>query len=72
MPGFRRTLWTLLLGATTVGRGVNASVAIAQLAVSANDNKVVLVNSVSTVVQNPAPDPVAVSSPHSLYCTGWA
>lgn len=57
---FRRTLWTLLLGATTVGLGVNASVAIAQLAVSANDNKVVLVNGVATVVQNPAPDTVAI------------
>ena len=57
---FRRTLWTLLLGATTVGLGVNASVAIAQLAVSANDNKVVLVNGVATVVQNPVPDTVAI------------
>ncbi len=57
---FRRTLWTLLLGATTVGLGVNASLALAQLAVSANDNKVVLVNGVATVAQNPAPDTVAI------------
>jgi DNA-binding beta-propeller fold protein YncE len=34
--------------------------ASAQLAVSANDNKVVLVNGVSTVVQNPPPDTVAI------------
>ncbi len=34
--------------------------AAAQLAVSANDNKLVLVNGVSTVVQNPPPDTVAV------------
>lgn len=57
---FRRTLGTLLLGAATVGLGVNASVAIAQVAVSANDNKLVLVNGVATVQQNPAPDTVAI------------
>jgi DNA-binding beta-propeller fold protein YncE len=34
--------------------------AYAQLAVSANDNKVALVNGVATVQQNPAPDTVAV------------
>lgn len=34
--------------------------ASAQLAVSANDNKVVLVNGVSTVVQNPPPDTIAI------------
>jgi 6-phosphogluconolactonase (cycloisomerase 2 family) len=56
----RRTLGTLLLGAATVGLGVNASVAIAQVAVSANDNKLVLVNGVATVQQNPAPDTVAI------------
>lgn len=32
----------------------------AQLVVSANDNKLVLVNGVSTVVQNPPPDTVAI------------
>jgi DNA-binding beta-propeller fold protein YncE len=57
---FRRTLGTLLLGAATVGLGVTASVAIAQVAVSANDNKLVLVNGVATVQQNPAPDTVAI------------
>jgi DNA-binding beta-propeller fold protein YncE len=39
---------------------VLASVAAAQLAVSANDNKVVLVNGTGTVVQNPPPDTVAI------------
>jgi len=34
--------------------------AAAQLAVSANDNKVVLINGVSTVVKNPPPDTVAI------------
>jgi DNA-binding beta-propeller fold protein YncE len=34
--------------------------AAAQLAVSANDNKLALVNGVSTVVQNPPPDTVAI------------
>jgi DNA-binding beta-propeller fold protein YncE len=34
--------------------------ASAQLAVSANDNKVVLVNGVSTIVQNPPPDTIAI------------
>jgi len=57
---FRRTLGILLLGAATVGLGVTASVAIAQVAVSANDNKLVLVNGVATVQQNPAPDTVAI------------
>jgi DNA-binding beta-propeller fold protein YncE len=36
------------------------SVAAAQLAVSANDNKVTLVNGTATVVQNPPPDTVAI------------
>ena len=36
------------------------SVAAAQLAISANDNKVVLVNGTGTVVQNPPPDTVAI------------
>ena len=57
---FRRTLGTLLLGTATVGLGVTASVVIAQVAVSANDNKLVLVNGVATVQRNPAPDTVAI------------
>jgi YVTN family beta-propeller protein len=56
----RHTLGTLLLGAVTVGLGVTASVAMAQVAVSANDNKLGLVNGVATVQQNPAPDTVAI------------
>jgi DNA-binding beta-propeller fold protein YncE len=39
---------------------IATSMASAQLAVSANDNKVVLVNGVSTVVQNPPSDTVAI------------
>ncbi|MCI0547136.1 MAG: YncE family protein [Candidatus Rokubacteria bacterium] len=37
-----------------------AAVAHAQLAVSANDNKLVLVNGVATVARNPAPDTVTI------------
>jgi DNA-binding beta-propeller fold protein YncE len=37
-----------------------APAAHAQIAVSGNDNKVILVNGVSTVVPNPAPDTVAI------------
>ena len=33
---------------------------MAQIAVSANDNKAVLVDGVNTVVQNPAPDTVTI------------
>jgi DNA-binding beta-propeller fold protein YncE len=36
------------------------SIATAQLAVSANDNKLMLVNGTATVVQNPPPDTVAI------------
>jgi DNA-binding beta-propeller fold protein YncE len=39
---------------------VPTSVILAQIAVSADDNKVVLVNGMSTVVQNPAPAAVAI------------
>jgi DNA-binding beta-propeller fold protein YncE len=37
-----------------------AGAAGAELAISANDNKVVLVNGASTVVQNPAPDTISI------------
>ena len=57
---FRRMLGVLLLGAAAVGLLMNTPVALAQVAVSANDNKVVLVNGVGTVAQNPAPDTVAI------------
>ena len=60
MLDFRRTLWALWLGAAVVGMLGPTPVILAQIAVSANDNKVVLVNGAATVVQNPAPDTVAI------------
>jgi hypothetical protein len=60
MLDYRRTLWTLGLGAVVVGMLVPTPVFLVQIAVSANDNKVVLVNGVATVVQNPALDTVAI------------
>jgi len=60
MLDFRRTLWTLWLGAAVVGVLGLTPVVLAQIAVSANDNKVVLVNGAATVVPNPAPDTVAI------------
>ncbi len=52
---FGLILFTPLLAAL-----VSIPMASAQLAVSANDNKVALVNGVSTVVQNPPADTVAI------------
>lgn len=49
-----RSMWSLLL---TLGL---ATAAEAQLAISVNDNKVVLVNGSVQVVQNPAPDTMTV------------
>lgn len=49
-----RSMWTLLL---ILGM---ATAAQAQLAISVNDNKVVLVNGAVQVVQNPAPDTLTV------------
>jgi DNA-binding beta-propeller fold protein YncE len=43
-----------------VAAGLGAPRAEAQLAVSANDNKVVLVNGTTTVVRSPAPDTVTI------------
>ena len=60
MLDFRRTLWALWLGAAVVGMLGHTPVLLAQIAVSANDNKLMLVNGVATVVQNPAPDTVAI------------
>src|SRR5574341_729247 len=60
MLSIRRLPVVLLLGAAVVGRLTPTPVVLAQIAVSANDNKVTLVNGVSTVVQNPAPDTVAI------------
>src|SRR4029453_9333607 len=56
----RRTLWALWLGAVVVGMLGHTPVLLAQIAVSTNDNKLMLVNGVATVVQNPAPDTVAI------------
>lgn len=60
MPDVRRTLGTALLGGAAVSLGLAVASASAQLAVSANDNKLVLVNGVATVQANPAPDTVAI------------
>lgn len=48
-----------LLAVTALCIGV-AGTACAELAISANDNKVVLVNGAATIVQNPAPDTVSI------------
>ena len=48
-----------LLAVTALCLGF-AGAAGAEIAVSVNDNKVVLVNGVSTVVQNPAPDTISI------------
>jgi DNA-binding beta-propeller fold protein YncE len=60
MLDFRRTLWVLWLGTAIVGMLAYTPVVLAQIAVSANDNKLALVNGVGTVVQNPASDTVAI------------
>jgi DNA-binding beta-propeller fold protein YncE len=48
-----------LLAVTALCIGL-AGAAGAEIAISANDNKVVLVNGASTVVQNPAPDTISI------------
>jgi DNA-binding beta-propeller fold protein YncE len=48
-----------LLGVLTVSAALVAPAA-AELAISANDNKAVLVNGAATIVQNPAPDTVSI------------
>src|SRR5262245_56864701 len=50
----------LLLGGVFCFMLLLAPVVLAQIAVSANDNKVTLVNGTATVVQNPPPDTVAI------------
>src|SRR5215831_6196781 len=60
MLDFRRTLWALWLGVAVVGMLGHTPELLAQIAVSANDNKLMLVKGVATVVQNPAPDTVAI------------
>ncbi|HEY5867799.1 MAG TPA: hypothetical protein VI542_19945 [Candidatus Tectomicrobia bacterium] len=61
MLDFRRTLQVLWLGTAVVGMLGHTSAVLAQIAISANENKVVLVNGVSTAVQNPAPDTVEIN-----------
>ena len=61
MRDFRRTLWALWLETAVVGMLGHTSAVLAQIAISANDNKIVLVNGVSTAVQNPAPDTVEIN-----------
>ena len=56
MLDFRRTLWALWLGTAVVGMLGHTPIVLAQIAVSANDNKLMLVNGAATVVQNPAPN----------------
>jgi DNA-binding beta-propeller fold protein YncE len=56
----RQNRLVLVLFVLLMAAFIAVPMAAAQLAVSANDNKVVLVNGVSTVVQNPPPDTVAI------------
>jgi DNA-binding beta-propeller fold protein YncE len=60
MAGFGKHRFVLFLFTALLAALITAPTASAQLAVSANDNKVVLVNGVSTVVQNPPADTVAI------------
>lgn len=60
MHCFRKNRLALLLFAPLLAAVVCIPMAAAQLAVSANDNKLTLINGVSTVVQNPPPDTVAI------------
>jgi DNA-binding beta-propeller fold protein YncE len=60
MDRFRRPLPTQLLCTALLLVLTLVPMAAAQLAVSANDNKVSLVNGVATVVPNPPPDTVAI------------
>ena len=60
MPRVSQRLSMPLCGAVLCLTSALVPTAGAQLAVSANDNKIALVNGVGTVVQNPAPDTVAI------------
>ena len=60
MCGYRKNGSALVLLALLLVSVVGIPWGEAQLAVSANDNKLELVNGVSTVVQNPPPDTVSV------------
>jgi DNA-binding beta-propeller fold protein YncE len=60
MYSFRKNRLAPLLFAPLLAAAVCSPRAAAQIAVSANDNKVTLIDGVSTVVQNPPPDTVAI------------
>ena len=60
MHGVRRNRLAPLMFALLLAFVMGNPMAAAQLAVSANDNKVALVNGVSTVVRNPPPDTLAI------------
>jgi DNA-binding beta-propeller fold protein YncE len=60
MRGYHKHRLGLVLAVLLLASLVRVPQGEAQLAVSANDNKLVLVNGVSTVVQNPPPDTVAI------------
>jgi DNA-binding beta-propeller fold protein YncE len=60
MDGLRKALAVRLLGSALCAASVLVPVAAAQLAVSANDNKVMLDDGVVKVVPNPPPDTVAI------------
>jgi len=55
-----RTVLGVAAGSLLLLAGAAAPTAFAELAVSANDNKMVLVNGVPTIVANPRPDTVAI------------
>ena len=54
----RHRMFAVILAVVLLAGGVSA--ASAQIAISGNDNKVLLVNGVVTVVQNPLPDTVSI------------
>jgi DNA-binding beta-propeller fold protein YncE len=56
----RHLKWTTKLAVTLFAVPLFSFAAAAQIAVSANDNKAVLVNGVGTVVTNPVPDTVTI------------
>ena len=60
MHDFRKDWFALVLAVVVCTTVAGLPRGEAQLAVSANDNKVILVKGVSTVVQNPPPDTVAI------------
>ena len=56
----RQVCWPASLACALLALPLLSAAASAQLAVSANDNKAVLVNGVNSVPDNPAPDTVAI------------